>query len=426
MEHVRQDVLSRMAAQQPNWHDLQSLEDVRRELRERPALVAKDDILGLRRELASVAAGGALIIQAGDCAESLLDHDASSTSRKVGLLDQLASQLERVAHRRMLRVGRIAGQFAKPRSTLVEQVDGADLPSYRGDMVNGAAPTSSSRMPDPTRLVRAYESAAAMIAHLGWSGPSEQRSGSIVWTSHEALILDYEVPLVRRDDHGQRFLGSTHWPWIGDRMRQIDGAHVALLAAVTNPVACKVGPGTSIEELIGLCERLDPDREPGRLTLISRLGAGQVERLLPSMVKRIRAEGHPVIWLCDPMHGNTLVAPCGRKTRSVDTMMLEIATFCDVVSSCGGIAGGLHLETTPDDVTECVWDERGVDGVGTRYTSLCDPRLNPSQALALVAGWMRPRDEASLHASFSGDYRHDVATADRLLSAADVARSAAQ
>lgn len=212
-----------------------------------------------------------------------------------------------------------------------------------------------------------------MIAHLGWSGPSEQRSGSIVWTSHEALILDYEVPLVRRDDQGQRFLSSTHWPWIGDRTRQIDGAHVALLAAVTNPVVCKVGPRTSIEELIGLCDRLDPDRESGRLTLISRLGAGQVERLLPSMVERIRAEGHPVIWLCDPMHGNTLVAPCGLKTRFVDTMMREIAPFRDVVSSCGGIAGGLHLETTPDDVTECVWDERGVDGVGTRYTSLCDP-----------------------------------------------------
>jgi 3-deoxy-7-phosphoheptulonate synthase len=208
-----------------------------------------------------------------------------------------------------------------------------------------------------------------------------------VWTSHEALLLDYEVPLVRSDETGRRYLASTHWPWIGYRTNQLDGAHVALLASVANPVASKVGPGMSTDELLALCERLDPDREPGRLTLIARMGAEAVAEQLPAMAAAVRAAGHPVIWLSDPMHGNTVTAPEGRKTRLVETVLREVKEFQNAIADAGAVVGGLHLETTPDDVTECAHDEHSLESVGDRYTTLCDPRLNPAQALEVAAAW---------------------------------------
>jgi 3-deoxy-7-phosphoheptulonate synthase len=192
---------------------------------------------------------------------------------------------------------------------------------------------------------------------------------------------------VRRDDRGVPLLTSTHWPWIGDRTRAVDGAHVRLLASVANPVACKVGPGTRPDELRALCARLDPEREPGRLTLIARLGADRVAELLPPLVEAVRAAGHPVVWLCDPMHGNTVTDDLGRKTRLVDAVVREVAAFRAIVPAAGGVAGGLHLETTPDEVEECGWDDFPT---GT-YTSLCDPRLNPGQALAVIAAWRSVR-----------------------------------
>jgi 3-deoxy-7-phosphoheptulonate synthase len=208
-----------------------------------------------------------------------------------------------------------------------------------------------------------------------------------VWTSHEALLLDYEIPMLRRDEEGRLALASTHWPWIGERTRQIDGAHVALLADVVNPVACKVGPRLQAAELLALCERLDPRREPGRLTLIARMGADVLADLLPPLVWAVRAAGHPVIWLIDPMHANTVTTSDGVKTRFVDTLIREVRAFQIAVRAAGGIAGGIHLETTPDDVTECVCAEFGIERIGEKYTTLCDPRLNPRQAISVVSAW---------------------------------------
>ena len=208
-----------------------------------------------------------------------------------------------------------------------------------------------------------------------------------MWTSHEALLLDYELPMVRRQPDGGLLLGSAHWPWIGERTRQVDGAHVALLAAVDNPVACKVGPQMTPEQILALCERLDPRREPGRLTLIARMGADAVRAALPPLVRAVRAAGHPVIWLTDPMHGNTVNSPVGLKTRCVETVIREVTDFQSAVAEAGGVDGGLHLETTPDQVTECAVGESEIPGVGEKYTSLCDPRLNPSQAVAVASAW---------------------------------------
>lgn len=211
-----------------------------------------------------------------------------------------------------------------------------------------------------------------------------------MWTSHEALLLDYELPMIRTLADGCRWLASTHWPWVGDRTRQLDGAHVALLASITNPVACKVGPSMSADEVVRLCERLDPHRMPGRLTLIVRMGAGKVADRLPVLVAAVQRAGHPVIWLCDPMHGNTITTPDGRKTRLLVAISQEIGEFRKAVVGAGGVAGGVHLETTPDDVTECVADASALASVGDRYTSLCDPRLTPWQAVSVLAAWSDP------------------------------------
>ncbi|NUT49061.1 MAG: phospho-2-dehydro-3-deoxyheptonate aldolase, partial [Saccharothrix sp.] len=277
-------------------------------------------------------------------------------------------------------VGRLAGQFAKPRSRPTVVVDGVELPVYRGDLVNAPHPDARARQADPARLIAGYQAARAATGRLRLAHPR-------LWTSHEALVLDYELPMVRPDERGVPLLTSTHWPWIGDRTRAVDGAHVRLLASITNPVACKVGPGTTPAQVRALCARLDPEREPGRLTLIARLGADRVSALLPPLVEVVRAAGHPVIWLCDPMHGNTVTDAAGRKTRLVDTVVREVAGFVAAVRAAGGVAGGLHLETTPDEVEECGW---GGFPTGP-YTSLCDPRLNPGQALAVVAAWRSAR-----------------------------------
>jgi 3-deoxy-7-phosphoheptulonate synthase len=193
--------------------------------------------------------------------------------------------------------------------------------------------------------------------------------------------------MIREHEDGRRWLGSTHWPWIGDRTRQVDGAHVNMLVEVSNPVACKVGPSMGRAEMVELCGKLDPHREPGRLTLIARMGAGTVTDRLPALVQAVRSAGHPVIWLCDPMHGNTITTPDGRKTRLVEVILREVRQFTRAVASAGGVAGGLHLETTPDDVTECAPDGTALRSVGDRYTSFCDPRLTPWQAASVAAAW---------------------------------------
>ncbi len=260
----------------------------------------------------------------------------------------------------------------------------------------------SSAGPIRSGSSRGYAAARNIMRHLGWDAASGQEANaSPVWTSHEMLLLDYELSMLREDEQRRVYLGSTHWPWIGERTRQVDGAHVALLAEVLNPVACKVGPEIGRDQLLALCERLDPRREPGRLTLIARMGAQKVGERLPPLVEAVRAAGHPVIWLSDPMHGNTIVAPCGNKTRLVRSIAEEVAAFRLAVSGSGGVAAGLHLETTPDDVTECVADSSGLHQVSRHYTSLCDPRLNPWQALSAVMAWSGA--EAIPSATFPGD-----------------------
>ncbi|MEU3096942.1 3-deoxy-7-phosphoheptulonate synthase [Streptomyces sp. NPDC006967] len=380
--------VDRPVLHQPLWEDRPELRCVTAELAQRPQLVSATDVARLRALLARVAAGEAMVVQAGDCAEDPAECEPGSVARKAGLLDVLAGVLRMVTHRPVLRVGRIAGQFAKPRSNPTEMVGGIELPVFRGHMVNGPEPDPARRRPDPQRLLIGYAAAGEAMTHLGWlSEPHWPGISPEVWTSHEALLLDYEIPMTRPTEDGGLLLASTHWPWIGERTRQVEGAHVDLLATVANPVACKVGPSMTPDELLALCERLDPTREPGRLTLISRMGADHVRERLPRLVSAVKGAGHPVIWLTDPMHGNTVTTPDGLKTRLVETVLREVEGFQGAVRAAGGVAGGLHLETTPDDVTECAQDDTHLARVGHTDTSLCDPRLNPEQAVAVVAAW---------------------------------------
>ncbi|MEU1124555.1 3-deoxy-7-phosphoheptulonate synthase [Streptomyces sp. NPDC005899] len=376
------------ALQQPEWRDLPETERARRALSASPPLVAASDVAQLHDHLRAVAEGHAQIVQAGDCAEDWSETGPVDVARKAAVLDLLAGVMRVSTGRPVVRVGRLAGQYAKPRSRPTEIVQSVELPVYRGHMVNDPNPDPELRRPDPTRLLTGYRAARDVMEHLGWSGGTP-RAQAPVWTSHEALLLDYELPLVRRQDDGGLLLTSTHWPWIGERTRQVDGAHVALLAAVRNPVASKVGPTMAPEELLRLCERLDPDRVPGRLTLIARMGAGRAPGQLPPLVAAVRDAGHPVIWLTDPMHGNTECGPDGLKTRFVESVVREVGEFQEAVVQAGGIPGGLHLETTPDHVTECVTDPTFLHSVGDKYTSLCDPRLNPRQAVEVASAWRR-------------------------------------
>ncbi len=381
-------IFSKPALQQPEWHNPSQVQRVRKELTTFPALVDVEEIRTLRSLLAEVAAGEAYVVQAGDCSEDPAESTVSDIARKTGLLDVLAGTIKMNTHKPVVRVGRIAGQFCKPRSKPTEWVGGIELPAYRGHLVNSPEPDPEGRRPDPERLLYCYWAASTVMGHLGWRNPSwHSRVDPPVWTSHEALLLDYEVPMLRQDEQGRLLLSSTHWPWIGERTRQVDGAHVALLADVVNPVACKVGPAMEVDELLALCERLDPRREKGRLTFIARMGADAVAYWLPQLVEAVKTAGHPVIWLTDPMHGNTVTARDGLKTRFLEKIIREVRDFQSAVSTSGGVAGGLHLETTPDNVTECVLNEFQLDQVGDKYTSFCDPRLNPQQAVSVVSAW---------------------------------------
>ncbi|MGW0791966.1 3-deoxy-7-phosphoheptulonate synthase [Streptomyces sp. NPDC002911] len=391
------------ALQQPEWDDPSQVRRIREVLAARPPLVRAEDVTVLRTLLAQVARGEALVVQGGDCAENPGECDAAYVSRKSAVLDLLAATLKMATHKPVVRVGRIAGQFAKPRSRPMELIGDLELPVYRGHMVNGPEPDAESRRHDPLRLLTSYMTASDVMEHLGWRGPAVPGHQPLIeprlWTSHEALVLDYEEPMIRELSDGRRWLGSTHWPWIGERTRQLDGAHLDLVAGIVNPVAVKVGPTTTVDEVTLLCERLDPLREPGRLTLIARMGAEPVAERLPALVEAVRGAGHPVIWLSDPMHGNTVVGPDGHKTRLLETMAREIRGFLRAVTDAGGTAGGLHLETTPDDVLECATDVSVYEGKAVRRTSLCDPRLNTEQAVSLLSAW----SGAEVRPTASGD-----------------------
>ncbi|GLY32339.1 3-deoxy-7-phosphoheptulonate synthase [Kineosporia sp. NBRC 101731] len=376
--------------QQPLWPDPDVLHSVHRELLERAPLVRPAEVDLLSSHLSRVAAGRVHVLQAGDCAEDPEQSSPTHVIRKAGLLDTLAGALRMSTGKPVVRVGRIAGQYVKPRSQTSENVQGTELPVFRGHMVNSPLPGLLHRLPDPRRILLCHDAAAGVMQALRSQLPHGAGVDSPVWTSHEALLLDYEVPALRRLDDGRLLLTSTHWPWIGERTRHPDGAHVELLSRVANPVACKVGPQMSAAELLTLCERLDPRRRPGRLTLIARIGADLAGSRLPDLVKVVREEGYPVIWMCDPMHGNTISSPRGRKTRLITSLIEEVRQFRRAVEENGGAAGGLHLEATPDAVTECVADAAhlaAVDAPDAAYLTACDPRLSMSQALSVISAW---------------------------------------
>ena len=422
--------------QQPDWTDLGALDDVVKRLRSMPPLVFAGEARSLTADLANVANGEAFLLQAGDCAESFDAFSADSIRDKLKVILQMAVVLMYSSGVPVVKVGRIAGQFAKPRSSGTETIDGVELPSFRGHMVNDIDFTANARTADPERLITAYQQSASTLNLVraftkggfgdlsrvhAWnqefvaSSAEGQRYEEVaegiertlqimaacgidtestpqlhtvdVSTSHEALILGYEEALTRQDSlTGDWYDCSAHMLWIGERTRQLDGAHVHFLSGVGNPIGCKIGPTVTPDEVIALCEALNPDRIPGRLTLITRMGADKIGSALPPLLTAVRDSGHPVAWACDPMHGNTFTAPSGRKTRHFDAVLAEIAGFFAAHRSVGTWPGGVHIELTGDDVTECLGGaEEILDAdLDTRYETMCDPRLNARQSLDLA------------------------------------------
>jgi 3-deoxy-7-phosphoheptulonate synthase len=422
---------SRVAVQQPRWPDPAVLAAAVEELTSVPPLVTAHEVRTLRERLASVAAGQAFLLQGGDCAETFAAATANGIRDKVKTLLQMAVVLTYGASLPVVKVTRMAGQYAKPRSADIEPDTG--LPSYRGDAVNGLAPSAEDREPDPNRMERAYHASSSTLNLLrafatggfadlhqvhAWNrdfvaaspagaryeeigrdidralafmraigvqlGPSGEQVE--LFTSHEALLLDYERALTRTEDAtGLAYDLSAHMIWIGDRTRDLEGAHVAFAAAVGNPIGVKLGPKASPEDAAALVERLDPRSEPGRITLISRMGAEKVADALPPLIEKVRGTGHSVVWACDPMHGNTLSVG-GVKTRRFDDVMTEVQGFFDVCRALGTWPGGLHIELTGENVTECLGGAEAISeaDLAGRYETACDPRLNTSQSLELA------------------------------------------
>jgi 3-deoxy-7-phosphoheptulonate synthase len=424
------------ADQQPDWPDEGELDRVLKQMAALPPLVFPAEARDLTDELAEVAAGRAFLLQAGDCAESFDSFSADSVRERLRIILQMAVVLTYSSGLPTVKIGRIAGQFAKPRSAGLETVEGVALPSFRGHMVNDIAFDESARLPDPERLLQAYHQSAATLNLLrsltkgGFADLSQVHSwtqGFVVespegtryqqvadeidralrfmkacgvdtismptlhevdfFTSHEALILGYEEALTRRDAlTGEWFDASAHMVWIGERTRRVDGAHMEFCAGIRNPVGCKLGPTTTPDEVLAVCERLNPRRVPGRLTLITRMGAGRVREHLPPLLSAVRDAGHPVVWTCDPMHGNTFSAAGGQKTRRLGDVLAEIAGFFAAHRQEGTVPGGVHVELTSDDVTECLGGSWEIleSGLGDRYETMCDPRLNGRQSLDLA------------------------------------------
>lgn len=421
------------AAQQPNWPDPHALAAATARLRSLPPLVFAGECDLLAERLAQVARGEAFVLMGGDCAETFAGATADAIRAKLKTVLQMAIVLTYGASLPVVKIGRLAGQFGKPRSSDTETIDGVVLPSYRGDAVNDAAATLAARIPDPARLVQAYHTASATLNlvraftqggyadlhhvhswNQDWVASTEAghrydaMAGEIdralaflkacgadpaefrrveFFAGHEALLLDYEDAMTRIDSRTDRpYDVSAHFLWIGERTRQLDGAHVEFAANIRNPVGVKLGPNTTAAEAIGLAEELNPQRVPGRLTLITRMGADKVREKLGPIVRAVTDSGHPVVWVCDPMHGNTFTTANGVKTRSYADVMDEVIGFFEVMRGLDVHPGGLHVELTGDDVTECVGGTAGVteEGLGVRYETACDPRLNRVQSLELA------------------------------------------
>ena len=438
------------ALHQPEWPSEERAEAARAKLASVPPLVFAGEARNLRAALAEVVAGRAFVLQAGDCAESFHDVSAIHIREKLKILLQMAAVLTYGATLPVVKVGRIAGQFAKARSSASERVGEEEIPSFRGHMIHDDAPTATARIPDPERMVQAYyhatstlnlmraftkggfadlmrvhewnqefvasspegrryeqlateiERALRFMAACGIDVVAEQKLHQVdVWTSHEGLVLDYEESLTRRDSlTGDWYDCSGHMLWIGERTRDPRGAHVEFFAGVHNPLGVKLGPTATPDDALELCERVNPARIPGRLTLIARMGAERVFELLPPLLHAVREAEHPVVWACDPMHANVFKTASGVKTRRFDAIMAEIEGFFAACRRERVWPGGVHIEFTGEDVTECLGGSEAVleDQLSSRYMSLCDPRLNARQSLDLafrVAELMRQRGSGS-------------------------------
>ncbi|MDX1434025.1 MAG: 3-deoxy-7-phosphoheptulonate synthase class II [Gammaproteobacteria bacterium] len=436
------------AQQMPEYSDAERCRAVEQRLGRYPPLVFAGEARRLKLALAQVVEGRAFLLQGGDCAESFAEFHPDNIRDTFRVLLQMAIVLTFGAACPVVKVGRLAGQFAKPRSQPTETRDGEELPAYRGDIVNGAEFTRAAREPDPERMLQAYSQAAATLNLIrafaqggyadlhrvhGWNmdfvagsaqseryreladriaeaiafmeacGISGANTPAIAqtefYTSHEALLLGYEQAMTRVDSTtGDWYDTSAHMLWIGDRTRQRDGAHVAFVRGIANPLGLKVGPGLEVDELLRLIELLNPDDEPGRLTLISRMGADLVADKLPALARAVAREGRRVVWSCDPMHGNTVKSTAGYKTRDFQRILQEVRTFFEIHIAEGTYAGGIHVEMTGQDVTECIGGAQRIaeHELADRYHTHCDPRLNASQSLELAfitAGMLRKERE---------------------------------
>jgi len=421
--------------QMPDYTDEDALKAVEAQLASYPPLVFAGEARRLKEQLGAAARGEAFLLQGGDCAESFSQFSADQIRDTFKVMLQMAMVLTYGAKVPVVKVGRMAGQFAKPRSAPTEVIDGVELPSYRGDIINELDFTSSSRIPDPRKMLQAYTQAAATLNLLrafstggyadveqvhSWTlgftegekaakyrdmanrisdtldfmsaaGVNSSTSHSLrtvdFYTSHEGLLLEYEEALTRLDSTSDKWLaGSGHMIWIGDRTRQPDGAHVEFCRGVQNPIGLKCGPTTTADDLKVLMAKLNPENEAGRLTLIARFGAGSVGEHLPRLVKAVQEEGANVLWTCDPMHGNTIKSATGYKTRPFESVLREVREFFGVHKAEGTVPGGVHFEMTGQDVTECTGGVRAVteENLSDRYHTACDPRLNASQSLELA------------------------------------------
>lgn len=437
---------SLVAAQQPNWpggKDGEPLAKAVAELRTLPPLVFAGECDDLKAKIAEAAAGRAFWLQGGDCAETFASATADSIRNRIKTILQMAAVLQYYSSLPVVKVGRMAGQFAKPRSNDLETRGNVTLPAYRGDAVNDLEFTESARTPNPQRLVDVYNTSAATLnlvraftqggfadirrvhewnkgfirdssvgvryeemakeidralSFMKSAGVDPESFKSVdFYSSHEALILEYEKSLTRIDSRTDNpYDVSAHFLWIGERTRQLDGAHIDFAAKIHNPIGVKLGPKSTVDDALRLIDRLDPNRQPGRLTFITRMGAGKIREALPALVDGVTKSGAQVLWVCDPMHGNTFESATGYKTRQFDDVMDEVKGFFEVHKALGTHPGGIHIELTGDDVTECLGGGEKIseDDLASRYETACDPRLNHSQSLELaflVAEMLRDR-----------------------------------
>jgi 3-deoxy-7-phosphoheptulonate synthase len=420
------------AKQQPTWADAQVLEQVKKELAVQPPLVFAGEVDTLRERIAQAARGEAFLLQGGDCAETFVDATADRIRNRIKTVLQMAVVLMYGSSLPVIKMGRMAGQFAKPRSSDFETRDGVTLPAYRGDAVNGYEFTEESRRNDARRLMQAYHTSSSTLNLIrafttggfadlrqvhAWNkgftvNPANKKYETIAgdidramrfmeacgvdsaelrstefFVSHEGLLFDYERPMTRIDSRtGTPYVTSGHFIWVGERTRQLDGAHIDFFSRVRNPLGVKLGPTSTVEDVKQIIDKLDPTREPGRLTLISRMGAGKIREELPKLIEAAKDAGATPLWITDPMHGNGITTKNGYKSRRFDDVMDEVMGFFEVHRALGTHPGGLHVELTGDDVAECLGGSEMIDEatLEERYESVCDPRLNHMQSLELA------------------------------------------